>query len=179
MGMLCTERLNLAPISLDDLDLVMELNSDPEVLRYVTGGEAPTRERVIETLTGSIGERWSVVHAASGEFAGWVAAQTTGHGERELGYRLAARFWGRGYATEAAGAVVDHVFADGACMRIWAQAMAVNVASRRVLEHCGFVHVRTFHLEWDEYIDGAEHGDVEYELTRADWRQPATKPAVR
>jgi RimJ/RimL family protein N-acetyltransferase len=47
--------------------------------------------------------------------------------------------------------------------------MAVNAASRRVMEKAGLRYVRTFHLTWDEPIAGVEQGDVEYELCRADW----------
>ena len=47
--------------------------------------------------------------------------------------------------------------------------MAVNTASRRVMEKAGLRHVRTFHAEWPDRIDGDEHGDVEYALTRAEW----------
>ena len=53
--------------------------------------------------------------------------------------------------------------------RIWAQTMTVNQASRRVMERVGLEFVRTFFGEWDDEIPGGEHGDVEYELTRAGW----------
>jgi RimJ/RimL family protein N-acetyltransferase len=47
--------------------------------------------------------------------------------------------------------------------------MAVNAASRRVMEKAGLTYVRTFHQEWPERIEGDEHGDVEYALTKTDW----------
>jgi len=56
---------------------------------------------------------------------------------------------------------------------VFASTMAVNVASRRVMEKAGLTLVRTFHQSWPEVIDGAELGDVEYALTRADWEQQA------
>ena len=49
--------------------------------------------------------------------------------------------------------------------------MVVNAASRRVMEKCGLTLVRTFHQEWPYHIEGDEHGDVEYALTRADWER--------
>ena len=49
--------------------------------------------------------------------------------------------------------------------------MAVNVASRRVMEKAGLRLVRTFHQPWPDHIDGAQHGDVEYALRKADWEQ--------
>ena len=55
--------------------------------------------------------------------------------------------------------------------------MAVNTASRRVMEKAGMRLVRTFHQEWPDRIEGDEHGDVEYALDRADWeRQQASAP---
>jgi RimJ/RimL family protein N-acetyltransferase len=55
--------------------------------------------------------------------------------------------------------------------------MAVNLASRRVMEKSGVTYVRTFHLEWEDPLPGTEHGEVEYALERADWeRQEAAHP---
>jgi len=56
----------------------------------------------------------------------------------ELGYWLGVPYWGRGYATEAARAVIDHAFADLGCAALVAGARVSNPASRRVLEKCGF-----------------------------------------
>ena len=47
--------------------------------------------------------------------------------------------------------------------------MVVNTRSRQVMERCGLRYVRTFHLEWDDPIEGTEQGEVEYELRRTDW----------
>jgi RimJ/RimL family protein N-acetyltransferase len=55
--------------------------------------------------------------------------------------------------------------------RVFAETMAVNVASRRVMEKAGLRLVRTFHQPWPDHIDGEEHGDVEYALRKADWEQ--------
>jgi RimJ/RimL family protein N-acetyltransferase len=56
----------------------------------------------------------------------------------EVGYWLGAKFWGKGYATEAVRAVIDHVFTDLDCEAIHSAARVTNPASRRVLEKCGF-----------------------------------------
>jgi RimJ/RimL family protein N-acetyltransferase len=56
----------------------------------------------------------------------------------ELGYWLAFAFWGNGYATEAAGAVIDYAFEDLGYEMLHAGARVSNLASRRVLEKCGF-----------------------------------------
>jgi len=47
--------------------------------------------------------------------------------------------------------------------------MAVHTASRRVMEKAGLRLVRTFHQPWPYRVEGEEHGDVEYALSRTDW----------
>ena len=84
----------------------------------------------------------------------------------ELGYRLKASAWGRGYATEGARALVRKGFDELGVRRVWAETMAVNRASRRVMEKVGLRYVRTFHVHFDDPLPGAEHGEVEYELRR-------------
>ena len=48
--------------------------------------------------------------------------------------------------------------------------MAVNTPSRRVLERVGLRHVRTYHEHFDDPIPGTEQGEVEYAVTRSEWR---------
>ena len=91
--------------------------------------------------------------------------------EPELGYRLRAASWGLGYATEGSRALVDLAFRELGAERVFAETMAVNTASRRVMEKAGLRYVRTFHQEWPDRIEGDEHGDVEYALTRAEWER--------
>ena len=52
---------------------------------------------------------------------------------------------------------------------MWAETMAVNTASHRVMEKAGLNYVRTFHQDWPNEIEGSEEGDVEYGLTRTEW----------
>lgn len=87
----------------------------------------------------------------------------------ELGYRLRRAAWGRGYATEGSRALVRKAFTDLGARRVYAETMFVNTRSRRVMEKAGLSFVRVFHEEWDEALPGAEHGEVEYALTRDEW----------
>ncbi len=66
-----------------------------------------------------------------------------GPGIAELGYWVGVPYWGRGYATEAAAAVVEFGFRVLALERIWARAFARNPASSRVLEKIGMAHEGT------------------------------------
>ncbi len=89
----------------------------------------------------------------------------------ELGYRLNRAAWGRGYATEGARALVGKGFTDLGVQRVTANTMAVNAGSRRVMEKAGLTFVRAYTEDWPEAIEGSEHGEVEYELTRETWQR--------
>ena len=112
-----------------------------------------------------------------GEVVGSVhrlVSPPTGRGRRtcepELGYRLRREVWGQGYATEGSRALVDKAFGELGVERVYASTMAVNVASRRVMEKAGMRYVRTFDADWPVRIPGDEEGDVEYAIDRADGR---------
>jgi RimJ/RimL family protein N-acetyltransferase len=159
-----TERMRLDPLTFEHVALLLQLDSDPEVMRFITGGRASSRTEVEDEVHRSLGHRWVAFDRAEGRFVGWFALVPTGGGEYELGYRLCRDSWGRGLATEGCRVLVGRAFAQLAATRVWAQTMAVNVRSRRVMEACGLKFLRTFHEDWQEPIDGAEFGDVEYEL---------------
>ncbi|MBQ0983670.1 GNAT family N-acetyltransferase [Streptomyces sp. F63] len=182
MVFLETERLVLRRFTEGDEEHLVALDADPGVMRFLTGG-IPTPRHVIrkETLPrmlrldaehgGRLGY-WAAEEKAAGRrFVGWFELRPVdGDGrECELGYRLRQDAWGRGYATEGARALVRAAFTELGVERLFAETMAVNRGSRRVMEKAGLVYVRTFHEEWPEYIEGAEHGEVRYELSRAEW----------
>ncbi|WP_245633586.1 GNAT family N-acetyltransferase [Amycolatopsis jejuensis] len=174
-----TERLRLRRFTEADVERLAELDSDPRVMRFLTGrptSRAEIEREVLPTILrdyerGPAG-RWAAEERSSGAFLGWFALQPPedgGTSELELGYRLRAAVWGRGYATEGARALVHKGFSDLGAGRVWAQTMAVNTASRRVMEKAGLSYVRTFHLHFDDPLPGTEHGEVEYALTREAW----------
>jgi RimJ/RimL family protein N-acetyltransferase len=88
----------------------------------------------------------------------------------ELGYRLRRTYWGRGIATAVVRDLLRWAFERLAVESVWAQTMAVNTRSRRVLERCGLRHVRTDHLTFDDPLPGTEAGEACYALTREEWR---------
>lgn len=89
----------------------------------------------------------------------------------DLGYRILRRCWRQGIATEASHALLRHAFATLGIRRVIAQTMAVNTASRGVMTAVGMSYVRTYFPDWDEPLAGAEHGEVEYEITLDEWRR--------
>lgn len=175
-----TERLVLRRFTSDDLDLLVELDGDPEVMRYINGGLPVDRAEVAEGLDWWLGyyDRfgdygfWAAIEKATGRFLGWFhfrPGKEAGPLEPELGYRLRRDAWGQGYATEGSRALIDKGFAELGVERVTAETMAVNTASRRVMEKAGLRFVRTFHADWPVRIPGDEEGDVEYAITRAQW----------
>ena len=178
-----TERLVLRRFTEADVDNLFDLDGDPEVMRFLTGGE-PTPREVIrdETLPRILHyyERfagfgfWAAIERSTGDFLGWFEfrpQEGSGTDEAELGYRLRRSAWGRGYATEGSRALIRKGFSELGVRRVVAETMAVNIASRRVMEKAGLTLERTFHRSWPNPIEGAEQGEVEYALTKADWER--------
>jgi RimJ/RimL family protein N-acetyltransferase len=175
-----TDRLRLRPFTQDDVVNLVELDADPEVMRYITGGRATPREEIereelpaFMSGTGGYGF-WAAVEKATGEFIGWFHLRPRDDGaadEPELGYRLRRSAWGKGYATEGARALIEKAFTELGGQRVWAETMVVHTASHRVMEKAGLKYVRTFHADWPYKIEGDEEGDVEYSLTRAEWEE--------
>jgi RimJ/RimL family protein N-acetyltransferase len=181
-----TERLVLRRFAESDLGNLRDLHGDPEVMRFINGGRPAAREAIRdETLPRFLRayERfegfgvWAAIEKSTGEFVGWFEfypREEEGEvevdpEEVELGYRLRRSAWGKGYATEGSRALIRKGFTELGVRRVVAETMAVNAASRRVMEKAGLKYVRTFHQQWPERIEGDEHGDVEYALTKTEW----------
>ena len=158
------------------LDLLVELDSDPEVLRHIWG-RALSREESLrhgakridpEAEARGIGA-WAGYEGAT--FVGWWTLQRDPRDATtaELGYRLRREAWGRGLATEGSRALLDHAFRTLTLPRVWAGTMAVNTGSRGVMEKLGLHLERTVVEQWDSPLPGAELGEVYYEITREDW----------
>jgi len=183
--LLRTERLVLRRLTIDDVDHLTELDADPEVMRFISGGRATPREQIATDVLPrflAYYERphghgfWAAIERSSGEFLGWFHLRPgpgVPSGEPELGYRLRRSAWGRGLATEGSRALIEYAFAELGARRVAASTLAVNLASRRVMEKAGLRFVRGFHGDWPQRIEGDEHGDVEYALTRAEWEAAA------
>lgn len=180
-----TERLVLRQFTTDDVENLFDLDSDPQVMHFITGGRGTSREYIEQTLlpywlkfydeSPALG-CWAAADGTTGEFLGWFHFRPgDGHpdDEPELGYRLRKSAWGKGYATEASRALIDKGFTEFGVRRVLAETMSVNTASRRVMEKCGMRLLRVFHADWPDKIPGDELGDVEYGLDRAEWGSAA------
>src|SRR6204780_1809455 len=177
-----TDRLVLRRFTAADADNLVDLDADPDVMRFITGGIPTSREEIQDEVLpaflayyeGYEGYGfWAAIEKATGEFLGWFhfrPRQDAAPGEVELGYRLRKSAWGKGYATEGSFALIRKGFTESGVQRVTAETMGVNQASRRVMEKAGLKLVRTFHPPWPYPIDGDEYGDVEYALDKTGWQ---------
>ncbi|GAA5106267.1 GNAT family N-acetyltransferase [Nocardia iowensis] len=176
-----TDRLILRHFTENDAELLIELDSDPEVMRYLSGGVPTPPEKIHqETMPRLLSqyEKWDGAYGTfaahektSGEFIGWFILRPKADGpldEVELGYRFRKTAWGNGYATEGSTALLHKAFTELGVHMVWAETMFVNRASRNVMEKVGMTHVQT-HFPEPPLIEGAEHGEVRYEITCHDW----------
>lgn len=175
-----TERIRLEPLTAAHTDLLVELDSDPEVLRYIFGRALSREEVVQEHLPRrlrpdgpprGIGYWAGFSRADARAFLGWwtLAVDDSDPDTAELGYRLRRDAWGSGYATEGSRALLDHAFVTLRLPMVWATTMAVNAGSRAVMAKLGMTHVRTDVEGWEHPLPGAALGEVRYEITRSAW----------
>lgn len=118
-----SNRMILREFTLDDVDNLVDLDSDPEVTRYINGGKPSPREWVVEKVMPRIMgyyqdlDRqgiWATHDKRDGAFMGWfhLRPNHTNTDETELGYRLKQKYWGQGYATEGSLALVKKGFEE-------------------------------------------------------------------
>ncbi|RAG84278.1 GNAT family N-acetyltransferase [Streptacidiphilus pinicola] len=180
-----TGRMHLRRFTEADVDDLAALHGHPDVMRHIDNGrpvpqavvtrqQLPRILREYDELPSGHG-CFVAAEKSSGKFLGWLslrpAASIGLNSGTELGYRMLPSVWGLGYATEGARALLHHAFTELQVDLIVATTMTVNTPSRRVMEKVGLSLIRTFFEEWPEYIEGAEHGDAEYAITRETWAQ--------
>ena len=150
-----TDRLLLRRFTEDDASLLYELNLDPEVIRYthdpvidVEHAKKVLNEVILPQYILYGHGRW-VVHLRSNlGFTGWCGLKYLSEtNEVDLGYRFMKKFWGNGYATEAALACIEYGFGKLDLRQIVGRALPGNLASIKVLEKCGmkYLHEEVVH----------------------------------
>jgi len=174
---LCTARLRLRAFELRDAPDVQRLAGDHAI--------ADTTLNVPHPYPDGAAEKWISTHTAafeSGEgatFAVVLRQEETLAGvvgikfelrfdSAEMGYWIGRSFWGRGYCTEAAGAVLDYAFGDLELNRVHASHILRNPASGRVMQKLGMTRegLRREHVKkWEKYEDLADYG-----ILRREWR---------
>lgn len=179
-----TDRLLVRPVRADDAAGLAERRNDPQVARYQGYALPYSREQAeqqiqqVLALEGPQDQQWwmaIVADRAAGGVLGDLAVRLSWEGRTaEVGYTLAPRHWGRGYASEAVEALVEYLFERLRVTRVFGMLHPDNVASASVLERCGFRfegHTRSSYWVGDECSD-----DWIYGLTRPDWEAWRHRP---
>jgi RimJ/RimL family protein N-acetyltransferase len=135
-----TERLVLRRPTLADVKAIVRAINDRRIAQNTARIPHPYAASDAEDFVNFVGNQpqdTNFLITRDGEVIGGVGIDL-GSGAPEIGYWLGVPFWGEGYATEAARAVIDYTFEEFGSAELRAGARVVNPASRRVLEKCGF-----------------------------------------
>ncbi len=145
-----TPRLQLRPFVESDLNNLIELDHDPEVMKYLGGKITPLEE--IQKILPLLIERqtrwlnygtWCADLISTGENIGWFTLKPVPalNNEFEVGYRLKQKFWGQGYATEGSRFLVEYGFNTLNLPKIIGLTDLNNKASQHVLMKSGLLRV--------------------------------------
>lgn len=155
-----TERLILRDLYNEDAQSIYELDSDPEVHKFL--GKKPIKSldeavEIIEFINLQYQEngigRWAVIDKESKNFIGWSGFKfitTPINGRKnyyDLGYRFIRKFWGKGFASESAKACLNYGFKKMNQKQFFAMADKKNLASNKILEKIGMIKIDEFDYE--------------------------------
>ena len=153
-----TPRLILRQFTEDDVDNLVALDSNPDVMRFISGGIASSYQAIADCFLPDVLSYysqdenlgfWAIIEKSSQEFIGWVVLRpesrfrlakllnTAESDALELGYRLRKKSWGKGYATEASRVLIEKAFTQLKIEKIVAWALADNKASIGVMKKLG------------------------------------------
>jgi len=157
-----TDRLILRQITEDDASDLLQLDRDPEVVRFFPDLIA-SPEQTKTFINKNIAHYeeydgygfWAAIEKSTKQFIGWFLFRPAIHAsyfdpfitdpeDIELGYRLKKSAWGKGYATEGSKALISKGFNDLSATCIFAGALAENEASWRVMEKIGLKFKTSF-----------------------------------
>ena len=139
---LVTERLVMRPPHEDDVPYIAELANNRRVAEMLSRMPHPYGEKEARTFLDMAADRrggcvYAITLAETGAFIGCAGLNASGN-RLELGYWIGERLWGKGYATEAAHALVDLAFRATDVQVLHVSCRVMNPASRRVIHKCGF-----------------------------------------
>lgn len=177
-----TDRLILRELVPGDENGIFELDSDPEVHRYLgnhpithIGQARDIIQLVRKQYTDNGIGRWAIIEKNTQSFVGWtglklVRERINNHIDYyDLGYRLIKRYWGKGFATETALASLKYGFNELRLTEVYAMADTENTGSNRVLTKAGLNFIECF------TYDGAEHNW--YRIDREAWTHQKQNPS--
>ncbi len=155
-----TERLLLRGWERRDLDAHAEMSADPEVMRFLGEGRVRGRAEAWAEIATHIGHwallgygQWALERREDGEPLGRAGFwNPPGWPGLEVGWKLARRHWGNGYATEAGGAAIDWGWRNLDADELISVIQPENTASIRVAERLGMKRLRESTLKGQEVV---------------------------
>lgn len=180
-AVLRTDRLVLRPWRAEDRAPFAALNADPAVMEHfpstMTRAESDAFVDVIEARFAEQGwGLWAVEAPGTTPFAGFVGLSFPrlgppfAPGMVEVGWRLDRPWWGRGWATEAATAALDHGFGVVGLDEVVSFTVPANVRSWTVMERLGLHHDPADDFDHPRVPDGPLRRHVLYRITADEWR---------
>lgn len=181
MKLYTTDRLNLRDWKESDLGPFYDLNNDEDVIKYLP--KALSREEsdgmVHRIMTGIIENGfglWAVEDRESNEFIGLVGLSVPRFEASftpcvEIGWRIARKFWGKGYATEAARKALEIGFKEYNLEEIVSFTVPDNIRSRKVMERIGMSHKSDEDFDHPKIESGHRlERHVLYRLSKVSWK---------
>ena len=158
------ERLRLRELRNSDLGGMYELDSNPNVHKYLGNKPIKTKaeaQKILDSVIQQYTERgigrFAVIEKASGDFIGWSGLRLNTEYNMngftkyyDVGYRLIERFWGKGYATESGKASVDYAFNTMKLPELYATTEISNQASHNALLKIGLQYKTDFFFEQEQ-----------------------------
>ena len=172
-----TQRLILTEITRADTHLLLDLDSDPDVMRFLTDGKPSTVDENIATIDRIMTfikrynyrfGLWLAYTKDTNEFIGWFIFRPCKKNpddlsQIELGYRLKKQFWKKGFATEGSQALLHYGFNQPEVKTIFATTMKLNIGSQNVMKKLG--------MQWkcdyqEDAFPGINKSAVRYEIQK-------------
>jgi len=149
----------LREFSIEDAASMLELNSDPEVLKF-TGDKAFSSLDEARLFLENYNQyslygfgRWAVIQKSTGNFIGWCGLKYSATtDEVDIGFRFLKTVWNQGYAREAAQKCIELGFDIVGIKRIVGRAMVDNLASVKVLEKLGLTFLKEFDFDGEKGV---------------------------
>ncbi len=157
-----TTRLTVRPLQAADLPAMFEMQSNPRVMQYTGTKNAQTMEAIEKELEKLIGNYaapentfwvWAVERKSDQSFLGTCALILNEDNEHEIGFRFLEKYWGNGYATEVANALVEYAESLPGIPGLVAYVYSANTGSVKVLDRSPLVLEREFFNEKENCLD--------------------------
>lgn len=182
---IASKRIGLRKFRSGDLDAMSAINADPQVMEhYPSTYDRHQTQDFIQRVNGKIDENgfsmWAAELIATGELLGFVGISKVPFEEDftpavEIGWRLAKKHWGHGYATEAANACLQFAFEKAQLDSVVSFTSLPNERSEKVMQRIGMTKVGEFdHPKIEKGHRLQKH--VLYKISKADWQEKQKEP---